>query len=140
MGVARYGTMRALLSIWGHLGIGCLMFSNGISINLVKQVQDYYTLDRLDPGYRVFFPEDLCVDIPGNEEELFQLFDRLEENGGEKLRIFLNNAKAKYEAGMNDLVHRPSISFTEFIDFSIAKQLPKLKLFTSLTAEIKQPL
>ena len=58
-----------------------------------KQVQDYYTLDRLDPGYRVFFPEDLRVDIPGNEEELFQLFDRLEENGGEKLKIFLNNAK-----------------------------------------------
>lgn len=101
-----------------------------------KRVSDYYTLDRLDPGYRVFFPENLTVDIPGNDKELFELFDRLEDNGGEKLKIFLNNAKAKYEAGMNDLVHRPSISFTEFIDFSIVKQLPKLKLFTSLTAEI----
>ena len=74
----------------------------------------------------MFFPENLTVDIPGNDKELFELFDRLEDNGGEKAKV-LNNAKAKYEAGMNDLVHRPSISFTEFIDFSIVKQLPKLK-------------
>ena len=45
-----------------------------------KQVQDYYTLDRLDPGYRVFFPKDLCVDVSWQrDEELFQLFDSLEE-------------------------------------------------------------
>jgi len=95
-----------------------------------KKPSDYYDLVRLDPSYRVYF-EDEYVDMPADMEGLKQLFESREKGAGAKLEAFLNDAAIKYDAGINDLVHRPSLSIFEFIDWKVIKGLVQLNLFSN---------
>lgn len=95
-----------------------------------KSPSDYYDLKRLDPSYRVYF-EDEHVDIPANFEQLQALFEAREKGAGKRLQSFLEDAAIKYEAGINDLVHRPSLSLFEFIDWKVIKGLFQLDLFSN---------
>src|SRR4028119_1405507 len=42
-----------------------------------KSVSDYYSLTRLDPSYRVYWPGEY-LDVPADYNELKKAFDRLE--------------------------------------------------------------
>ena len=78
-----------------------------------KKTSDYYTLKRLDPSYRVFF-EDEHVDMPASFQGLIDLFESREKGAGKNLEKFLADASIKYDAGVNDLVTKPSLSIFEF--------------------------
>src|SRR6478672_868167 len=97
-----------------------------------SKVSDHYELKRLDPGYRVFFGQDEHYDVPASLEELYALFEKLEPGSSKNLNRFLKEAGEKYDAGMNDLVYRPGLSFMEFADVKLLKGLVKLQLFTSV--------
>jgi len=84
---------------------------------------DFYTLKRLDPSYRVYWPDEKFSDIPATMSELEGLFESLEPGSAVKLRAFLKDAKYKYEVGMKDLVYKPSLKLTEFMDFRLLKGL-----------------
>jgi phytoene desaturase len=45
----------------------------------------------------------------------------LNRGASEQLEKYLAEAAYKYETGINNLVHKPGISFTEFIDHDILK-------------------
>lgn len=98
---------------------------------------DFYALERLDPGYRVFFTETDTVDIPASIDELYDLFESLEKGSAVKLKKFLKEAKYKYEVGMNEFVWKPSLSITEFMDFRIFKSLFQLQMFSSISSQIR---
>ena len=100
-----------------------------------KEVSDYYQLKRLDPSYRVYW-KDSYMDIPAGYEELKQLFESVEPGSGKKLDEFLHEAAFKYEIGINKLVHKPGQSFTEFLDWDLAKGIFKLDVFTSMEKHI----
>ena len=42
-----------------------------------KKVEDYYTLKRLDPSYRIYW-QDGYTDLPANYEDLKDLFESIE--------------------------------------------------------------
>lgn len=69
-----------------------------------KSAQDFYELVRLDPSYRIFFPDEV-IDISSDIERNYKLFDRLEENGEEKLRKYLKQAQTKYEYLLDGLMY-----------------------------------
>lgn len=100
-----------------------------------KNVSDYYSLIRLDPSYRVFFP-DSELDIPAKYKELQQLFEKIEPGSANKLYFFLKEAAFKYKTGMHKLVLKPGLSFTEFIDLDVIKGIAKLDLFSSIKSHI----
>jgi phytoene desaturase len=100
-----------------------------------KKVSDYYHLIRLDPSYRVYYP-DAPIDIPANYDELKQLFESIEKGSGEQLDAFLKEAHYKYEVGINKLVHKPGQNLTEFLDIDLAKGLLKLDVFTSMKKHV----
>ena len=100
-----------------------------------KKVSDYYKLIRLDPSYRVYWP-DGPVDIPANYNELKALFEKIEPGAGAQLDLFLAEAAYKYEVGINKLVHKPSQSLTEFIDWELIKGIFKLDVFTSIKKHV----
>ena len=100
-----------------------------------KKVSDYYHLIRLDPSYRVYYP-DAPIDIPANYDELKQLFESIEKGSGEQLDAFLKEAHYKYEIGINKLVHKPGQRLTEFLDLDLAKGLLKLDVFTSMKKHV----
>ena len=100
-----------------------------------KKVSDYYHLIRLDPSYRVYYP-DAPIDIPANYDELKQLFESIEKGSGEQLDAFLKEAHFKYEIGIHKLVHKPGQNLTEFLDLDLAKGLLKLDVFTSMKTHV----
>lgn len=102
-----------------------------------KSASDYYTLKRLDPGYRVFFEKDQA-DVPASLSELKKLFESWESGSSNKLDIFLNQARLKYETGIGKLVHKPGLSWTEFMAADVLKGLLSLDLLNSQSAHIKK--
>jgi len=102
-----------------------------------KKVSDFYDLKRLDPSYRVFWP-DAPDDIPASVNELKAYFEKYEKGSGEKLDEFLAEAKMKYEVGMGDFVTKPSLSFTEFMSLDTARKGISLNLFKPISKHIRQ--
>lgn len=103
-----------------------------------KKPSDYYQLKRLDPSYRVFWEQNEQWDIPANYQEFLQLMESAEKGAAQKTEDFLAQAKIKYEVGMNDFVHRPSLSIMEFMDWQIAQAAVKLDLLKNMSDHIRQ--
>lgn len=100
-----------------------------------KKVSDYYQLTRLDPSYRIYWPQEQ-MDIPANYEKLKKLFEIIEPGSGIQLDKFIEEAAFKYEVGINKLVHKPGRSITEFLDWDLLKGIFKLDVFTSMKKHI----
>lgn len=100
-----------------------------------KKVSDYYQLDRLDPSYRIYWPED-SMDISANYNTLRNLFENIEPGSSKMLDIFMKEAQYKYEIGINKLVHKPGQSLAEFADLDLIKGVFKLDVFTSMKKHI----
>lgn len=96
-----------------------------------KKVTDYYQLERLDPSYRVYWPED-AWDIPANYEAYKTLLEKIEPGAGKALDKVMQEAAYKYEVGINKLVFKPGQSFLEFLDADLVKGLFRLDVFTSI--------
>ena len=92
---------------------------------------DFYELKRLDPSYRIFWQDGENTDIPAQMNELEAWFEELEPGSSKHLKTFLAEAKYKYEVGMQDLVHKPSLKLTEFADMRIMKGLVSMHLLKS---------
>lgn len=101
-----------------------------------KTASDFYNLKRLDPSYRVFFKNGQQIDVPAGEDAVIDLVESLEKGAGQKLKTFLEEAKYKYEVGMNEFVWKPSHSILEFMDMRIAKSALKLQMFSSISSQI----
>ena len=99
---------------------------------------DFYELKRLDPSYRVYWSDQSYTDVPANMKEIENWFESLEPGSSKKLQLFLKNAKYKYEVGMQDLVHKPSLSILEFADKRILKGLMNMHLFSSFSKYIRK--
>ncbi|HPH84331.1 MAG TPA: phytoene desaturase family protein [Ferruginibacter sp.] len=102
-----------------------------------KKVSDYYHLQRLDPSYRVYYP-DGPIDIPADYNQLKILFESIEPGSAVQLDAFMKEAAYKYEVGIQKLVHKPGRSVTEFLDIDLAKGLFKLDVFTSMKKHISK--
>jgi phytoene desaturase len=100
-----------------------------------KKVSDYYSLERLDPSYRVYWQEGFS-DIPAGYNELKELFESIEKGSAAKLDHYLQEAFLKYQIGIQDLVYKPGQSVTEFLDWNLVKNVFKLDVFTSIRSHV----
>lgn len=101
-----------------------------------KTTADFYDLNLLDPGYRIYWGKNDYTDIPADFEKLKQLFESWEEGSGKNLEKFMNEAAYKYQIGINELVYKPSRSIFEFVDFRLLSGLVKMQLFTSIRKHV----
>jgi phytoene desaturase len=99
---------------------------------------DFYELKRLDPSYRIFWEDETFSDVPANMEEFYAWFESMEPGSSKQLKKFLEEAKYKYEVGMNDLVFKPSLKFSEFADMRILNGLLKLNITKSFSSYIRK--
>lgn len=102
-----------------------------------KSVSSYYQLSRLDPSYRVYYP-DGPMDIPADYAALRELFEKTEPGSAAKLDAFIREAAYKYDVGINKLVHKPGRSVSEFIDMELARGVFRLDVFTSMKKHIRK--
>jgi phytoene desaturase len=100
-----------------------------------KTTADYYHLIRLDPSYRIYWPDD-TMDIPANYEAIKKLFESIEPGSAAQLDKFMAEAAYKYNVGINKLVHKPGQSFTEFLDWDVIKGVFKLDVFTNMKKHV----
>ena len=80
-----------------------------------KKPQDYYQLEKLNPGYQVVFGEDDTFEVADNLEDLYQSFDKHEDNGAKKLKNFMDKARSNYDIAIKKLVYKPGESPLELI-------------------------
>lgn len=102
-----------------------------------KSASDYYQLTRLDPSYRVYW-EKGHTDIPASYDELRLVFEKFEPGSSVQLDKYLKEALFKYETGINNLVHKPGRSVTEFFDWNVIKGIFKLDVFNSIKKHIQK--
>lgn len=99
-----------------------------------KKPSDYYQLERLDPGYRVYFDKDDYVNIQSDLEDIYKLFE-LEQKGSSKyLKEFLDQAKSNYQIAVQDLVYKPGVSPLELVSKESIFKLNQL--FTNIKSQI----
>jgi phytoene desaturase len=102
-----------------------------------KKVSDYYELERLSPSYRIIY-KDGPLDIPSNIDELYAMFENIEAGSAAKLKQFLKEAEYKYKIGMHDLVYKPGLSLTEFLNMRFFRGIFKLDVFNSIASHIRK--
>lgn len=106
--------------------------------NFGKKPSDYYDLVRLDPSYSIFFGKDDVMQVPANMDALEAMFERLEPGSSANLRKFLAEAAYKYKVGMQEFVHKPSLSILEFADWRILSSMFRLQMFQSISSHIRK--
>lgn len=102
-----------------------------------REVAGLYTLKRLDPSYRIYFGKNDFLDVPSGVPALSDLFDSMEPGAGKRLSQFLQEAEYKYRLGIDRLVYKPGLSFTELLDAELWKGIFRLHVFRSLSAHVR---
>ena len=102
-----------------------------------KKSSDFYHLVPLDPQFEMVF-SDGNMNIPQNYGEMKVLFERTEPGAGKKLDEFMEDARYKYEVGMQDFVNKPCHSWFEFFSPKIAKSALKLDLLTNFQRFVRK--
>jgi len=106
--------------------------------DLGENREDYFTLKRLDPSYKVFWNDQTATNLPADIHALYQTFDGLEKDGGQKLKRFLEDAAIKYRVGTEKFLEKPGLQLTELIDIEVFKNFFKLDLFKSVEKDVSK--
>ncbi|RPG67332.1 MAG: phytoene desaturase [Flavobacteriaceae bacterium TMED121] len=88
-----------------------------------KSVNDYYKLERLDPGYQVYFGKNDSIYIGDHLEKIYDVFEGVEKGSAQKLKKFIKKAADNYKIAINDLVYRPGLSPLELVTPETIKKL-----------------
>ena len=88
-----------------------------------KKVSDYYQLEKLDPGYEVYFDTQESIKIGDSLEKIYQAFEKEEKGSSVPLKRFIKKAAENYDIAIKDLVYRPGISALELVTPATIKKL-----------------
>ncbi|MCH2234318.1 MAG: phytoene desaturase family protein [Crocinitomicaceae bacterium] len=100
--------------------------------------EDYFKIQQLDPGYQVYWKDELPTQIPTSREGLIELFESLEEGGGKKFIAFLDEAETKYKIAVAKFLDNPGIKWGEIINFDVLRHAFKLDLFKSVAKNVSK--
>ena len=106
-----------------------------------RKVSDYYSLEKLDPGYEVYFDQMDSIKIGDTLDKIYAAFETEEAGSAVKLKKFIKKAEDNYNIAIKDLVYRPGISPLELVTPDTVK---KVGYFLStikkeVTREFKNP-
>ena len=106
-----------------------------------RKVSDYYSLEKLDPGYEVYFDQMDSIKIGDTLDKIYAAFETEEAGSAIKLKKFIKKAEDNYNIAIKDLVYRPGISPLELVTPDTVK---KIGYFLStikkeVTREFKNP-
>ena len=102
------------------------------------KLEELYKLQLLDPSFEVVFPGKEKLSVPENYEELRQVFEKIEAGSAVQLDKFMEEARYKYEQGMEKLVYMPGLSLNEFVDMDLVKGALRLQVFSSFSKHVRK--
>jgi len=80
-----------------------------------KKPNDFYQLDRLKPGYQVYFDVNDSITVPGNLDAIYKIFEDEEKGSSKHLKSFLASARENYDIAVKKMVYKPGISPLELV-------------------------
>jgi phytoene desaturase len=101
-----------------------------------KKPSDYYSLQKLNPGYRVFFENETHFDVSEDLNTIISDFEKIEKGSGKKLSEFIDNAKKNYDIAIKDLVYRPGESILELITPQTALKIDQF--FSNIKRDVRK--
>ena len=101
-----------------------------------KKPSDYYQLEKLDPAYQVYFDILDSITIPGNFEEICEIFEQEEKGSSKHLKKFINAAKQNYDIAVKDIVYRPGVSPLELITPQTAVRVSQF--FSTIRKQVRK--
>jgi phytoene desaturase len=102
-----------------------------------KSASDYYTLERLDPSYSIYFKQEK-ISLPASIGALQALFEELEPGSGARLLVYLRDAAEKYQVGMHRFAGKASLHLSEFMSRDILSLLYKLQPFRNMQQHVNR--
>ena len=102
-----------------------------------RSVEDYYTLTRLDPHYRIFFKDGDRVDMRADFEENVATFESYEPGAGAALREYLRKSEENYRIGMEHFVYKDRASLRDYADPDVARNARGLSLVGSMQDHVE---
>jgi len=91
-----------------------------------RSPKEFYQLDRLNPGYQIYYNEKDSIKISSEIDEIYALFEKEEKGSSIQLKRFLEQAKSNYNVAVKDLVYRPGVSPLELISSKTVTKLHQL--------------
>ncbi len=80
-----------------------------------KQPSDYYSLEKLNPAYSVYFGQNDRITIGDTLDKICEAFEAEQSGSSVALRKFIDKAKKNYDIALKDLVYRPGLSPLELV-------------------------
>ncbi len=100
-----------------------------------KTASDFYELQKLDPAFRLFFP-DQTLDMPGEPDGVYDFFEQLEPGSTEALQSFMKDAAFKYEVGVHDIIYRQPDGLKPFLNWKVMSSAARLQLLKAISKHI----
>jgi phytoene desaturase len=97
-----------------------------------RESADYYSLERLDPQYRVFWKDGDSVTVAPNRANIHDIFERYEDGAGEALAEYLDTAARNYDLAMNRVIYPGRTRFRDYLDTDMLPLAPRWRLFTTM--------
>jgi phytoene desaturase len=101
-----------------------------------KKPSDYYTLDKLSPGYEVYFGENSSLKISDNLENIYKMFEEEEKGSAKHLKTFLDSAKSNYDTAIKDLVYKPGVSPLELVTTTTVARVTQF--FSTIRKQVRK--
>ena len=101
------------------------------------QTNNFYELIKLDPGFKMIFDSGE-IDIPADFKETCSIFESYEIGGAKRLKEFIEDAKYKYNIGINFMYSAPGISIMELFTKEIILNITNFELLKSYREHIKK--
>jgi phytoene desaturase len=103
-----------------------------------EKQEDWYTLKRLDPSYRVLYGPGDAKDVSSDPVKVAALFDSFEPGAGAKLKTYLADAAYKYGIAMKEFLYREYRSVFDFFSKRMMVEGLRLKVLGNLDAEVSR--
>lgn len=101
-----------------------------------RKPSDYYKLNKLNPGYQVYFGVEDSLIISGELEKIYQLFEKEEPGSSLHLKKFLKSAKDNYATAIEDLVYKPGVSPLELVTTTTISRVSQF--FSTIRKEVRR--
>ena len=101
-----------------------------------RKPSDYYKLNKLNPGYQVYFGVEDSLIISGELEKIYQLFEKEEPGSSLHLKKFLKSAKDNYATAIDDLVYKPGVSPLELVTTTTISRVSQF--FSTIRKEVRR--
>lgn len=96
---------------------------------------DFYSLDKLNPAYKIFFSDD-TVTIGDGMLAICREFERIEPGSSAFLKSFMQKARTNYRIAINDIVYRPGISPMELVTTDTVLRVDRF--FKTISGEVRR--